>query len=251
MSKNKVYFASDLHLGAPALNNNKLREKLFVNWLDDIKSNAKSIYLLGDIFDFWYEYKKVIPKGYVRFLGKLAELTDSGIEIFFFTGNHDLWAKDYLQKEIGLTLYKKNIETHILGKSFYLGHGDEVGKYDKGYMFLKKMFSNKFIQWCFSRLHPNLAFSFAHKWSGHSRLKNGKVEADNFRGENQEFQILYAKDLLKNKHYDYIIFGHRHIPCKLKINNTLFLNTGDWVTHFTYIEFDGDNIELKKYDKKI
>ena len=246
----KIYFASDVHLGAPALNNNRERELLFVKWLDLVKTDAEAIYLMGDIFDFWFEYKRAVPRGFTRVLGKLAEITDSGIPVHFFTGNHDIWVFDYLPTEVGVIVHRDIIKTELHGKKFFLGHGDGLGKYDKGYQFLKKIFTNRFLQWAFARFHPNFAIWMAHKWSGHSRLKNGTIEADTFRGEDKEWLVLYAKDELKKEHFDYFIFGHRHWPCDINLNaKSRYINTGDWVTHFTYAVLDNGTMELKEFEK--
>lgn len=244
----KIYFASDLHLGASALTNNKERELLFIKWLDIIKEDADQIFLMGDVFDFWFEYKQAVPKGFVRFLGRIAEISDSGIPIHLFTGNHDFWIFDYLSKECGIIIHR-NTETLILNdKKFFLGHGDGLGAADRSYKILRKIFNNKFIQTCFSWIHPDIGIALARKWSSHSRLKNGNIEADNFRGEEGEHLILFSKDILKKEHFDFFIFGHRHIPSDIQIgNNSRYINLGDWISHFTYAVFDGDKLELKKF----
>lgn len=246
----KIYFASDVHLGAPALNNNLQREKLFVKWLNKVKDDAKAIYLMGDIFDFWFEYKRAVPRGFTRVLGKLAEICDSGIEVHFFTGNHDIWVFDYLPNEIGVIVHRDVVKTEIEGKKFFLAHGDGLGPYDKGYKILKKIFTNKFLQWCFARLHPNFSIGLALKWSSHSRLSDGKVEADQFRGADKEWLVHFAKDILKNEDFDYFVFGHRHWPCNIKLNEkSRYINTGDWISHFTYAVFDGETMELINFEK--
>jgi len=246
----KVYFASDVHLGAPALNNNLQREKLFVKWLNQVKDDAKAIYLMGDIFDFWFEYKRAVPRGFTRVLGKLAEICDSGIEVHFFTGNHDIWVFDYLPNEIGVIVHRDVVRTEIEGKKFFLAHGDGLGPYDKGYKILKKIFTNKFLQWCFARLHPNFSIGLALNWSSHSRLSDGKVEADQFRGTDNEWLVLFAKDILKNEDFDYFVFGHRHWPCNIELNEkSRYINTGDWISHFTYAVFDGEKMELMNFEK--
>lgn len=247
----KIYFASDVHLGAPALHNNKERELHFVKWLDQIKNDAEAIFLMGDIFDFWFEYKSVVPRGFTRVLGKIAEITDSGIPVHFFTGNHDIWVFDYLPKEIGVSVHREIWKTELMGKKFFLGHGDGLGPFDRPYRILKKIFTNKFLQWAFARIHPNFAIWLAHKWSGHSRLKDGKVEADSFRGEDKEWLVLFAKEELKKEHYDFFVFGHRHWPCNIQLNEkSRYINTGDWVTHFTYAVFDGEKMEVLNYNFK-
>ncbi|RLD63447.1 MAG: UDP-2,3-diacylglucosamine diphosphatase [Bacteroidetes bacterium] len=248
MGKNKkIYFASDAHLGYPSYEKSLKREKLFVKWLDEIKSDAQEIYLLGDIFDFWFEYKKVIPRGFSRFLGKICELTDKGIVVYFFTGNHDLWVTDYLPKETGVILQRNPVTKIINGKKFFLAHGDGLGPGDKGYKRLKKIFTNPILHWLFSRLHPNVAFAIAHSWSISSREAKGLV-AEEFKGVDKENLVIYAKEELKYEHFDYMIFGHRHVPIDLKLNNKCqFINLGDWITHFTYAVFDGDKLELKEF----
>ncbi len=248
--RKKIYFASDVHLGAPALKNNRQREKLFIKWLDQIKNDAKTIYLMGDIFDFWFEYKRVIPRGFTRFFGKMAEICDSGIEVHFFTGNHDIWAFDYLEDELGVIVHHDILKTEIEGKKFFLAHGDALGPYDKGYKILKKVFTNKFLQWCFARLHPNFGIKIAHKWSSYSRLSDGKIEADHFRGVDKEWLVLFANSVLKNEHFDYFVFGHRHWPSNIEIDKgARYINTGDWISHFTYAVFDEGKMELKHFEK--
>jgi len=246
----KIYFASDVHLGAPALKNNFQREKLFVKWLNQVKEDAKAIYLMGDIFDFWFEYKRAVPRGFTRVLGKLAEICDSGIEVHFFTGNHDIWVFDYLPLETGVIVHRDVVRTEIQGKKFFLAHGDGLGPHDKGYKMLKKIFTNKFLQWAFARLHPNFAIGLALKWSSHSRLSDGKVEADHFRGMDKEWLVHFAKDILKNEDVDYFVFGHRHCPCNIVLNGTSrYINTGDWISHFTYEVFDGETMEVVNFEK--
>lgn len=246
----KIYFASDVHLGAPALSNNRQREQLFVSWLDRVKNDAESIYLMGDIFDFWFEYKRAVPRGFTRVLGKLAEITDLGITVHFFTGNHDIWVFDYLPSEIGVIVHRDLVKTEIRGKKFFLGHGDGLGPFDKGYKILKKIFTNPILQWGFARIHPNFSIWLAHKWSSHSRLRDGKIEADTFRGEDKEWLVLFAREELKKEHFDYFVFGHRHWPCNIQLNEkSRYINTGDWITHFTYAVFDGETMELKEFEK--
>lgn len=246
MANKKIYFASDLHLGLPNYEKSMKRELLFIKWLDEIKTDAAEIYLLGDIFDFWFEYKHSIPKGFSRFLGKLCEITDSGIPVHFFTGNHDIWIFDYLPKATGIILHRKPETVIFSGKKFYLAHGDGLGPHDYSFKLLKKIFVSPFFQWLFARLHPNLGLSLAYLWSHSSKeyKENPKFQAEN------EWLVLYAKDILKTEHYDHFIFGHRHIPFELQLNEkSRFTNLGDWLVNFTYAEFDGDKLLLKKYDK--
>ncbi len=243
----KIYFASDFHLGVPSYEKSLTREKLIVKWLDEIKQDAQEIYLMGDLFDFWFEYKHAAPKGFIRILGKIAELTDSGIPVTVFTGNHDMWMLDYLPKEIGVTIYREPIEKEYNGKKFYLGHGDGLGPGDKGYKFIKKVFANKFCQWLFARIHPNFGIGMANYWSRKSRLSNGP-EDEKFTGEENEWLVVYAKEVLQKKHVDYFIFGHRHLPLDIKLKeNSRYINLGEWVNYNTYAVFDGNTLELKKY----
>lgn len=243
----KIYFASDFHLGAPNYEVSLVREKKIVTWLDSIKSDAFEIYLVGDIFDFWFEYKTVIPKGFVRLQGKIAELTDSGIKIYYFTGNHDMWAFGYFNKELGVELHKKPIEKTYNNKLFFIGHGDGLGPGDKGYKFIKKVFSNPFCQWAFARLHPNFGIGLANYFSTKSRITNGTND-EKFLGEENEWLIQYCKEKIKEKHFDFFIFGHRHLPLDIKIKNSRYINLGEWITYCSYAEFDGENLILKNYN---
>ena len=247
--KKKIYFASDIHLGLPNYEKSLKREKLFVKWLDEIKEDAEEIYLLGDIFDFWFEYKRAIPRGFSRFLGKLCEITDSGIPVYFFTGNHDMWIFDYLPKETGIVLYKEPIIKEIWGKKFYMAHGDGLGPGDRSYKLLKRIFASKFSQWLFARFHPNIGIWIANSWSTHSRYSR---ETEPFEGEDKEWLILYSKKMLEKEHFDFMIYGHRHYPLDLKLSkNSRYINLGDWLSHFTYAVFDGKELELKKYPNNL
>ena len=242
----KIYFLSDFHLGAPDYESSLEREKRIVAFLDEIKNDAGEIYLLGDIFDFWFEYKSVVPKGFIRLLGKIAEITDAGIPVHFFTGNHDMWMFDYLSRELNVTIYKEPIIKDFNGKRFFIGHGDGLGPGDKGYKFIKLVFANPVCQWLFAWLHPNIGIGLARFWSGKSRVTTEMK----FQGEDKEFQIIYAKERLSKEHFDYFIFGHRHIPLDIKLNgNSRFINLGDWIINNSYAVFDGNDIELKYYQR--
>ncbi len=242
----KIYFASDLHLGLFPIEKSAERERLFVKWLDSIKHDAQALILLGDIFDFWYEYRKVIPRGFTRFLGKLCELADSGIEIHFFTGNHDVWVFDYLPKEIGLIVHNKSTLAKIGNTSFYLGHGDDINHADWGFKILKACFTNKFLQFLFSRLHPNLAFTFGHWWSTKSRYSKGISEQ--FLGVDKEHQIVFAKKYLQNMDVNFFVFGHRHFAMDIKLDeHSRLVNLGEWIVSNTFAQFDGYNLTLKSY----
>ncbi len=244
-TRNKIYFASDFHLGAPNEKESLIREKRIISWLDQIKNDAKEIYLVGDIFDFWFEYKNAIPKGFVRFQGKIAELTDSGIPIHIFTGNHDMWIFDYIPKELGCTLYRNPIIKEYGSKKFYIGHGDGLGPGDTKYKMLKSVFTSKLCQWAFARIHPNLGIGIANAWSRKSRRTNLSYD-EVFHGEEKEQLIIYCKDYTKkDSSIDYFIFGHRHLPLEIKINEkTTYFNLGEWIKHNTYAVFDGENLEL-------
>lgn len=248
--KNKIYFISDFHLGAPDKEKSLVREKRIVRWLDMVRSDAAEIYLMGDIFDFWFEYRHAVPRGYVRLLGKLAELADSGIKLHYFTGNHDMWVFDYLPTEIGLTIYREPVERVIGKRTFYIGHGDGLGPGDHGYKFIKKVFANKFCQWLFARLHPNFGIPLALYFSRKSRIATGTAD-EKFLGEENEWLIVYSKELLAKKHYDYLIFGHRHLPLDIKLGSeSRYINLGEWINYNTYAVFDGNDISLLKFESE-
>ncbi len=243
----KTYFLSDFHLGAPDYASSLVREKRIVKFLDEIKHDASQIFILGDLFDFWYEYKKVVPKGFVRILGKLAELTDAGIEIHFFVGNHDMWMKGYFEKELNIKVYHKPEEFDLNGKNFLIGHGDGLGPGDHKYKFLKKVFRNKFSHWLFGVLHPGIGIGLADYFSRKSRAKTGNTE-EQFLGEDKEWLIIFSREMLKTKHFDYFIFGHRHLPVDFKLSDaTHYINLGDWIKYNSYAIFDGEKTELKFY----
>jgi len=238
---------SDVHLGAPALANNKERELLFVNWLKMISDDAAEIFLMGDIFDFWFEYKKVVPRGFTRVLGKIAEITDSGVPVHFFTGNHDIWIFDYLPAETGIILHKEPLRIRFSDKKFYLAHGDGLDTDDKGYIMMKKFFTSKLLQRLFTWIHPDLAIRLAHKWSKTSRLSK-KIDGTDFRAE-QEGLYKFAQSVLLHEPVDYFVFGHRHRLADLKIGeNSRFILLGEWLKTFSFGVFDGKTFELKKFN---
>lgn len=247
----KIYFASDQHFGAPDPEKSLVREKKFVQWLDEIKNDAQVLFLLGDLFDFWFEYKQVVPKGFIRVLGKLAELSDSGIKIYFFTGNHDLWLKDYLTKEMNIEVFRKKQMFGINGKKFFLAHGDGLGPGDKGYKRMKKLFTNPIAQKLFYLLHPDIAIWLGNTLSRKNKLISGEEDIK-FLGEENEWLILYAKEKLKQEHFDYFIFGHRHLPMVIDLGHeSKYVNLGDWIDYFSYLEFDGKDIALKNYGEEV
>lgn len=240
----KIYFASDFHLGVPTPEISLERERRVVRWLDTIKKDAAEIFLVGDIFDFWYEYKYTIPKGTTRLLGKVAELTDAGIPVHFFVGNHDLWMKDYFAAELGVQVHHQPITREFNGKTFFIGHGDGLGPGDRSYKFLRKIFASKVCQWLFSRLHPNLAFYIAKRSSRRSRISTGDSD-EKFLGQENEWLFLFSRDHLKTHKTDYFVFGHRHLPLDLDVDGKArYINLGEWINYNTYAVFDGRDISL-------
>jgi len=243
----KIYFASDNHLGIPDTKSSLIREKKFVKWLDLIKADAHSIYLLGDLFDFWFEYKTVVPKGFTRVLGKIAEIADSGIPIYFFTGNHDMWVRDYFQSELGVKVISKPQQFKINEKNFFIGHGDGLGPGDTSYKLMKKFVTgNRFFKWCFRLIHPDIGIKLGQFLSKEKKLMSAKRDIGDV--ENQ-WLTQYCRKKLETSQYDYFIFGHSHIPLDVELSaESKYINLGDWITNFTYAEFDGENLFLKKFD---
>jgi UDP-2,3-diacylglucosamine hydrolase len=269
----KIYFASDFHLGYPDHQTSLARERKVVVWLDSIKNDAQVVFLVGDIFDFWFEYKNVVPKGFVRLLGKLAELSDSGIEIIVFAGNHDIWMFDYFTKELGIKVYRDFQEYSVVSNqsavssdsnhelpitnhqslitTFYVVHGDGLGPGDFGYKYLKKVFESKFSQWAFGWIHPHAGISLATWWSG-SRKDEERIKRElQFRGDN-EWLWSFAKEQEALKHHDFYIFGHRHLLLDLPVNeNSRYINLGQWAyddeNSYHFAVFDGVELIVKKY----
>lgn len=247
----KIYFASDNHLGAPDRETSLPREKKFVAWLDHIKKDAAALFLLGDLFDFWFEYRTVVPKGFTRTLGKLAEITDAGIPVYYFVGNHDLWMDGYFEEELQIPVYHSPKQFNLNNASFFIGHGDGLGPGDKGYKRMKKLFTNRFAKWLFRWLHPDWGVKLAQYFSVKNRLISGE-EDTKFLGEEREWLVQYAKRKLENNHYDYFVFGHRHLPLEIDLNgNSTYVNLGDWITYYTYAEFDGQKLILKNFNSAI
>ncbi len=243
-----IYFLSDFHLGTPSYAASLEREKKVVAFLDSIKTKAEEIFIVGDMFDFWFEYKTTVPKGYVRLLGKLAELTDAGIKIHFFVGNHDMWMSSYFEQELNIPVYFHPKTFEWNGKKFYIGHGDGLGPGDHGYKFLKSVFRNRIMQGLFGIIHPSVGIGLANYFSRKSRAKTGDKDA-NFLGEEGEWLIIFSRQMLAKEHFDFFIFGHRHYPIDYKLTNgSRYINLGDWIQYFTYAVFDGNNVELKKWE---
>jgi UDP-2,3-diacylglucosamine hydrolase len=242
-----LYFISDFHLGAPNASASLQREKKIVQFLNEMRDQTAALFIVGDMFDFWYEYKKVVPRGYVRLLGKLAELTDGGIPVHFFVGNHDMWMRDYFQTELGIPVYFEPKEFEFSGKTFYIGHGDGLGPGDAGYKALKNVFRNPICQWAFGLVPPRVGIGVADYFSRKSRAKAGTSE-EHFLGEEKEWLLTYCKELLQEKKVDYFIFGHRHLPIDYRLKEeSRYINLGDWITFFTYAVFDGRDVALKTY----
>ena len=246
-----IYFLSDAHLGSLAVPHARMHERRLVRFLDEIKTQAEAVYMLGDMFDFWFEYRTVVPKGYTRFLGKISELTDMGVEVHYFTGNHDIWAFDYLEKECGVTVHRTPMTLHLHDKTFYLAHGDGLGDPDKKFQFIRKVFHSPTCQWLFRWMHPDLGMRFGLNWARNSRLKRPDGKEPPYMGEDKEHLVLYAKDYIKtHTDIDYLIFGHRHIELDLMLSHsTRMMILGDWINEFTYAVFDGDNLWIENYEE--
>ncbi|MFT4203717.1 MAG: UDP-2,3-diacylglucosamine diphosphatase [Chitinophagaceae bacterium] len=248
----KIYFLSDFHLGTPDWERSLVREKKVVQFLEQARKDAAMILVVGDMFDFWFEYKDVVPKGYVRLLGKLAEITDAGIPVHFFIGNHDMWMRGYLERELNIPVYDQPQTYHWDGKQFYIGHGDGLGPGDHGYKFLKKIFRNRICQTLFGALHPWLGTGIANYFSRASRAKTGSEDAI-WLGNEKEWLVVYSNEVLDKEYFDYFIFGHRHYPVDILLKNgkSRYINLGDWITNFTYVVFDGNSLQLKKFEGDI
>ena len=246
----RIYFCSDNHLGSPNRNLSLEREKIFITWLDQIKADAQAIFFLGDLFDFWFEYKKVVPKGFTRLFGKLAELSDSGIELFFFVGNHDCWIGNYFEDELGINVFHKKVDLNIDNYNILIGHGDGLGPGDSKYKFLKLLFRNPILKKLFSFIHPDIGISLGKFLSQKNKIISGDEKV--FESEDKEMLFSYCKDVLKTKYYHFFIFGHRHVPLELDLgNNSKYFNTGDWITHFSYLVYDGNSFNLNYFNKQI
>ena len=249
-SGKKIYFASDNHLGAPTSELSQPREKKFVRWLEAIRKDAAAVFLLGDLFDFWFEYKTVVPRGFTRTLGKLAEITDSGIPVYYFVGNHDLWMNGYFEEELNIPVYHRPQIFEIGGKKFLIGHGDGLGPGDKGFKRMKKVFTNPTSKWLFRWLHPDVGVRMAQYFSVRNRMISGEEDV-RFLGEDKEWLVQYAKRKLENQHFDYFVFGHRHLPLDIGLSEgSRYINLGDWIGYFSYGIFDGKNLQIEYFEKE-
>ncbi len=247
VANKKLYFASDFHLGTPTNEKSRERELKIIRWLDLIKKDASAIFLLGDIFDFWYEYTKVIPKGFTRFQGKIAELTDSGIPVIFFTGNHDMWMDDYFSKELGVIIHHEPAAILIGENKLFVGHGDGLGPGDGKYKILKGLFKSKTARWVFSRLHPNFSLALGQAWSKKSRINSTDFEGEGFN--EKEFLFQYCKQIEEKEHFDYYIFGHRHLQLDMQVGkNSRYINLGEWVNHSRYATLHNKKLELIDFE---
>ena len=250
----KAYFSSDFHLGVPTLGKSQEREKLIVKWIESIEHDVQILFLVGDIFDFWFEYNHAIPKGFVRLLGKLAQLADRGVEIVIFTGNHDMWMSGYLTDELGASVYRNPVHFEFINQQgisseVLVGHGDGLGPGDKTYKFLKKIFENSFFQFIFRIVHPDVGIWIAKEWSKRSKLANVNKGEERFMGEDKEWLLHYCKEVEQHIHFDYYIFGHRHLTLNLPVTaNSRYINLGEWVTLQTFAAFDGTNLSLTKFE---
>ncbi|TXC78383.1 UDP-2,3-diacylglucosamine diphosphatase [Luteibaculum oceani] len=251
--RTNIYFASDFHLGVPNREQSLAREKLLVSWLDEVKQDAREIFLLGDVFDFWFDYEYVVPKGFVRLLGKIAEITDSGIPVHMFPGNHDMWNNGYFEQELGVTFHAGFYQFKASGKQFLLHHGDGIGPGDHGYKFIKKIFTNSILQKLFKWFHPDLGVGLANFWSRQSSKKTRSKDAI-YHGKNEEWLVQFCEDYPKENpdQPDYFIFGHRHLALDITLSNnkSRYLNLGDWLSQNTYAKFDGEDLKLYRYPAK-
>jgi len=248
VNRDKIYFASDFHLGSGDYASYRDREDALVRWLDLVKTDALELFLMGDVFDFWFEYRSVVPKGHIRFFGKLAELADMGIKVYFFKGNHDMWLFDYFEKELGASIISNELEIERNGKKFFLHHGDGLGPGDNFYKILKVVFRSKLCQWLFARIHPNFGVGIANYWSSQSRKSHGPKPEIN--EHEQEWLVIFCKEVLAERYFDYMIFGHRHLPLDIQLNDkSRYINLGEWVYNRSYAVFDGINVELKYFEK--
>lgn len=246
MNGPKIYFISDFHLGIPDAASSLAREKRIVAFLKEAAKDADEIHLLGDLFDFWFEYARAVPRGHVRLLGALAEITDGGIPVHLFIGNHDMWIFDYVPSETGVIVHREPITREWNGKKFLIGHGDGLGPGDSGYKFMKKIFRNRVCQWLFARLHPNFGLGMGDFWSGRSRKKSYENDRK-WLGEEKEWLVQYSRERLRKEHFDFLIFGHRHLPIDIHVGErSRYINLGDWISYFTYAVFDGSELRLMK-----
>lgn len=259
--RDKVYFLSDAHLGSGA--DTLEREKQLCRLLDSIKDDCKTLMLLGDIFDFWFSYRYLVPRGHVRLLGKLAELADSGIEIHFFLGNHDMWVFDYLTEEFGAIVHADPTEMELYGKRFLIGHGDGLGHIDRWFDFARLFFRSRICHKLFKMLPSAFTFGIAHRWSNGNKRKHAKQDRLHYLGDDREGIVIYCKQRLEKEHFDYFVFGHRHTPLVKefvgaddaaqssdKRLNSVYVNTGDWFHQRNYAVFGPDGVlELKNFDE--
>ncbi len=242
--RGKVYFVSDLHLGFPSHEESLQRERRFVRWLNNVADHADALFIVGDLFDFWFEYRQVVPRGFVRVLGKLAELSDAGVSLHLFAGNHDQWMFGYLEQELPARVYDQPQQFRIGHKTFYIAHGDGLGPGDHGYKLLRSVFRHKVARWLFARMHPNLGVWLGKRWSKNNSLLNGRQQAS-FLGPEKEWIVQHASSVLARTHFDYFIFGHRHLKLSYPLSDhSTLIYLGDWLQWYSYAVFDGSQLQL-------
>jgi UDP-2,3-diacylglucosamine hydrolase len=248
-ANSKLYFASDFHLGAPNKDSSNERENRIIRWLIQAAEDADAFFLVGDVFDFWFEYASVVPKGFVRFQAAIAHITDRGIPVYFFHGNHDMWMNKYFEEELGVQIITDLLKITIGDQSLLIGHGDGLGPGDQTYKFLKKIFKNPIAKWFFRWLHPDIGVSVATAWSSKSRLNNIKKGGEEFQNEN-EWLYQFALDFEAKQHHDFYIFGHRHLPIEMNVGDrSIYINLGEWVNYNTYCEFENSQAKLLTFEK--
>ncbi|MBP5528317.1 MAG: UDP-2,3-diacylglucosamine diphosphatase [Bacteroidales bacterium] len=237
-----IYFISDAHLGSGS--DSRQREQELCRFLDSIKADCRTLFLLGDMFDFWFSYRYTVPRGHTRLLGKLAELADSGVELHFFIGNHDMWLFDYLEKEMGAVMHSDPEVMVIDGKRFLIGHGDGQGHLDKNYDLLRRIFRSRLNQRLFALLPASWTFPIALRWSDSNKEKHARKDTLHYLGDDREGIVRYCRERLKSEHFDYCIFGHRHTPLTMPLSTancelpTVYVNTGDWLFNRNYAVYD-------------
>lgn len=246
--RKRVYFISDAHLGSRMLSDPRAHERKLVAWLDRVKEDARAVYMVGDMFDFWFEYRTVVPKGFVRFLGKVAELADMGIEMHFFTGNHDLWTFGYLEQEVGVQVHRRAERVQLGDKCALIAHGDGLSSDDHAFKLLRSIFHSRTCQRLFRLVPPQIGQNFGYAWAKKNREKL-RPEDTEYKGEAAEPLVLYAKRYLAtHPDVDMVIFGHRHIQLDLQLHGgKRVVVLGDFISLFTYGVFDGENFWLENF----
>lgn len=241
-----TYFISDLHLGASYIKDPHQHERRIADWLRSIEPEAKALYLVGDVLDYWYEYREVVPRGYVRFFGALAELADKGVETVWLKGNHDIWIFDYLPRELSVKVVDGLFSTVIDGHKFVMEHGDGVGDLRPSFKLMRRIFRNRLCQWLFSGIHPRWTIPFAHRWSAHSRLTGYEEQLTELPADDVLLKFCETYQLEHpSSPADYFVFGHRHILIDRRLSDSSrMIVLGDCFKHFSYGRFDGKELSL-------